>query len=99
MGRGRGRKLLLGQQVAEHNGALSWKVANRQRLVERNSRSEIAATEETMNIMKALRLMLIAAAVMAGVLAIGAPARAQVAFQFRVNFAPPELPVYEQPIC
>jgi len=43
--------------------------------------------------------MLLAAAMMAGVLAMGGPVKGQVAFEFRVNFAPPELPVYEQPIC
>ena len=52
-----------------------------------------------MNIIKALRLMLLAGMVMAGVLTTGTPAQAQVAFTFRVGFAPPELPVYEQPIC
>lgn len=52
-----------------------------------------------MNIIRAVRFMLLTVILMAGVLAFGGPANGQVAFEFRVGFAPPELPVYEQPIC
>jgi hypothetical protein len=52
-----------------------------------------------MGMMKPLRYLLMAMAMTAPALVLNQPASAQVAFEFRVNFAPPELPVYEQPIC
>jgi hypothetical protein len=55
--------------------------------------------EEAMRFANRMRLLLAATVMLVAVLALGGTTRAQVAFQFRVNFGPPELPVYEQPIC
>jgi WXXGXW repeat (2 copies) len=55
--------------------------------------------EEAMRFANRMRLLLAATVMLVAVLALGEATKAQVAFQFRVNFGPPELPVYEQPIC
>ena len=46
----------------------------------------------------AIRMMTVALALMAA-MALPGPASAQVAIGISVGFAPPEIPVYEQPIC
>jgi hypothetical protein len=51
-----------------------------------------------MRFANAIRLSAIFA-LLAGGLALSGTASAQVAVEFSVGFAPPELPVYEQPIC
>jgi hypothetical protein len=51
-----------------------------------------------MRFVNAIRLLAILAMLFGG-LALSRPASAQVAVEFSVGFAPPELPVYEQPIC
>jgi WXXGXW repeat (2 copies) len=51
-----------------------------------------------MRFVNAIRLLAILAMLFAG-LALSGTARAQVAVEFSVGFAPPPLPVYEQPIC
>src|SRR5258708_28412488 len=51
-----------------------------------------------MRFANAIRLMTIFALLVGG-LALSGTASAQVAVEFSVGFAPPELPVYEQPIC
>jgi YXWGXW repeat-containing protein len=51
-----------------------------------------------MRFANAIRLLAIFALLVGG-LALSGTASAQVAVEFSVGFAPPELPVYEQPIC
>ncbi len=51
-----------------------------------------------MRFVNAIRLLAILAMLFGG-LALSVAAEAQVAVEFSVGFAPPELPVYEQPIC
>jgi len=51
-----------------------------------------------MRFMKAIRLLAILVMLLGGV-AFSGTAPAQVAVEFSVGFAPPPLPVYEQPIC
>src|SRR6516225_11595081 len=55
--------------------------------------------EDDMNFPKQLRSLAAAAATVASMLAAAPSIQAQVAVGISVNFAPPELPVYEQPIC
>ena len=52
-----------------------------------------------MSIAKQLRWLALAAMTIAAMLAAAPLVRAQVAVGISVGFAPPELPVYEQPIC
>jgi len=51
-----------------------------------------------MRFANAIRLLAILA-LLVGALALSGTAPAQVAVEFSVGFAPPELPVYEQPLC
>ena len=51
-----------------------------------------------MRFVTAIRLLAIMGILVAGV-ALPGTASAQVAVEFSVGFAPPPLPVYEQPIC
>ena len=51
-----------------------------------------------MNFANAIRCLAISALLVGG-LALSGTASAQVAVEFSVGFAPPELPVYEQPLC
>src|SRR5437588_12294798 len=51
-----------------------------------------------MRFAKSIRALIVAAAMMT-LLAFSGTTSAQVRFVFSVGFAPPELPVYEQPIC
>jgi hypothetical protein len=52
-----------------------------------------------MNFAKQFRWLAMAATIFAATLTAAPPMQAQVAVGIRVNFAPPELPVYEQPVC
>ena len=51
-----------------------------------------------MRFAKSIRALIVAAAMIA-LLAFSGTTSAQVRFVFSVGFAPPGLPVYEQPIC
>jgi hypothetical protein len=51
-----------------------------------------------MHIFKSVRLLIVALGIL-GILAVAAPSYSQVAIGVRVNIAPPELPVYDQPVC
>ena len=51
-----------------------------------------------MRFANAIRLLAVVALLVGG-LAVSGTASAQVAVEFSVGFAPPPLPVYEQPIC
>jgi hypothetical protein len=57
------------------------------------------AEEKTMRLKNAIRLGAMAIVLLAGTMALPGPASAQVAIGISVGFAPPEIPVYEQPIC
>jgi hypothetical protein len=55
--------------------------------------------EDDMNFVKQLRWLVLAATIIAPTLAVAPAMQAQVAVGISVGFPPPELPVYEQPIC
>jgi hypothetical protein len=63
-----------------------------------SSKKNGRAEGRKMRFVNTIRVLAIMAAMLAG-MAWPAAASAQVAVEFSVGFAPPELPVYEQPIC